>query len=132
MKKFLVLLLVSIIYLAGCSYKNTDSLMLKKEIAELEAYKISLEEEIKNLKEENNVHSYIIELTVSQSHFTFDIGTHIKDAINELTFEIPVSKEFYDSVEEGDILKDDFRMASLVLKGSFGSWEVEVTDKDIR
>jgi hypothetical protein len=131
MKRFLVLImsLTMVFSLVGCGPTKGDVEALEKEIAELESYKASLEEEISDIKEENNIHDHVVELTVKQSHFTLDLGTHFKDAMNELVFEVPVSEEFYNSVEVGDVLEDDFRMASVVLKGSFGSWKVKITNK---
>ena len=98
----------------------------------MEAYKESLLEEINTIKEENNIYTYIVKFEVKQSHISLDISNHIKDAMNSLEFEVPVSKTFYDSVEKGDIIDDSFRMGSFLMKGSFGSWKVKVIDKYIQ
>jgi len=75
---------------------------------------------------------YILKLKLKQSHVSLDIGTHIKDAMNAIEFEMPVDKEFYDSVSEDTEIVDDFRVGSLVINGSFGSWEMRVVGKEIR
>ena len=61
-----------------------------------------------------------------------DITKHIKDAMNAIEIEIPVDKEYYDNVDVGDTINNDFRVGSMVMKGSFGSWDVTVKGKDIR
>ena len=75
--------------------------------------------------------SYVIELEISQTHLTLDLDEYLKDAANKITIPIEVSKKYYYSVEVGDVINDDLRVGSLLFKGSFGSWHVEVTDKQI-
>ena len=48
-----------------------------------------------------------------------------------LSIQIPVDKEYFDSVNVGDVIDDRFRMGSLIFKGSFGSWDITVEDKQI-
>ena len=136
MKKLLTLLLTLTITLAsltGCTtYSSKDVENLKTEIAELEEYKKSLEAEIEGIKEDNNIKTYVLTLSVKQNHYSLSISEHMKDEMNKLEFEIPVSKEFYDSVEEGDVIEDSFRVGSMLMKGSFGSWKIKVIDKDVR
>jgi len=74
---------------------------------------------------------YVLTLELSQSHFTLDIGEHMKDAMNAIEFDIPVDKSFYDGVDVGDEIIDDFRAGSFIMNGSFGDWEMEVTHKKI-
>ena len=52
--------------------------------------------------------------------------------MNAIEIEIPVDKEYYDNVDVGDTINNDFRVGSMVMKGSFGSWDVTVKGKDIR
>ena len=52
--------------------------------------------------------------------------------MNGFSVQIPVDKEFYDSVKIGDTIADNFRMGSLILKGSFGSWKITVKDKSVQ
>ena len=52
--------------------------------------------------------------------------------MNAVDFEIPVDKEFYDSVEEGQEIIDNFRFGSMVLYGSFGDWEMKVKKKYVK
>jgi hypothetical protein len=74
---------------------------------------------------------YVVTLEIGQGHFTLDIWQHVKDAYNKITIDIPVDKEFYDSVKEGDFLNNDFRMASFLIHGSIGNWKVRIKDKNI-
>lgn len=105
---------------------------LQEEIYTLETQKETLKNEIVDIKEGNGTAKYVITFEIKQSHFSLDIGKHLKDAMNAIEIEIPVDKEYFDSVEVGDTINDDFRVGSLVMKGSFGSWDITVKSKDIR
>lgn len=111
---------------------NSQISVLEKEISELKKEKKSLENEVVDIKVENGTAKYIVTFNIKQSHFTLDIGQHLKDEMNDISIQIPVDKEYYDSVEVGDTIADDFRMGSFIFKGSFGSWDITVEDKDIQ
>ena len=137
MKKYIVVLIVIIaVTLSGCSetetVTNEDIAKIESEIAQLEAERDRLNEEILDTKIDNNLAKYVIAFNIKQTHFTLDIGEHLKDAMNDISIEIPVDKEYYDSVEVGDTIDDSFRVGSFIWKGSFGNWKVTVESKDIR
>ena len=137
MKKYIITLIAMIaITLSGCpkteTVTNEDVAKLESEIAQLEAERDRLNEEILNTKIDNNLAKYVIAFNIKQTHFTLDIGEHLKDAMNDISIEIPVDKEYYDSVEVGDTIDDSFRVGSFIWKGSFGNWKVTVESKDIR
>lgn len=139
MKKLIALLPVAVLAcLVGCG-DQAQADMLKQEISDLQAEKQSLESEIAELsnvlieeKEENGTAKYVLTLEIKQSHFSMDISEHLKDAMNAMEIQIPVDQEYYDSVEVGQSIADEFRMGSLVFKGTFGSFKVTVTDKQIQ
>ena len=136
-KKYIITLIAIIaITLSGCSktktVTNEDVAKLESEIAQLEAERDRLNEEILDTKIDNNLAKYVIAFNIMQTHFTLDIGEHLKDAMNDISIEIPVDKEYYDSVEVGDTIDDSFRVGSFIWKGSFGNWKVTVESKDIR
>lgn len=137
MKKYIVVLLMIVsVTLSGCSktetVTNKDVAKLESEIAQLEAERDRLNEEILNTKIDNGLAKYVITFNIKQTHFTLDIGEHLKDTMNDISIEIPVDKEYYDSVEIGDTIDDSFRMGSFIWKGSFGNWKVTVESKDVR
>ena len=137
MKKYIIALIVIItVTLSGCSktetVTNEDIVKLEDEIAQLETERDRLNEEILNTKIDNGLAKYVITFNIKQTHFTLDIGEHLKDAMNDITIEIPVDKEYYDSVEVGDVIDDSFRVGSFIWKGSFGNWKVTVESKNIR
>ena len=137
MKKYIIALIVIIaVILSGCSetetVTNEDIAKLESEIAQLEAERDLLNEEILNTKIDNGLAKYVITFNIKQTHFTLDIGEHLKDAMNDISIEIPVDKEYYDSVEVGDTIDDSFRVGSFIWKGSFGNWKVTVESKNIR
>ena len=138
MKKLLslVMVILMIFMLSGCA-ENDEYLAqrceeLREEISVLQEQKATIENEIINDKVENGTAKYIITFRIKQTHITLDIGEHIKDSMNEIKIEIPVDKEYYDSLSVGDTINDDFRMGSLIMHGSFGSWDVTVDNKEIR
>ena len=137
MKKYIIALIVIIaVTLSGCSetetVTNEDIAKLESEIAQLEAERDLLNEEILNTKIDNGLAKYVITFNIKQTHFTLDIGEHLKDAMNDISSEIPVDKEYYDSVEVGDTIDDSFRVGSFIWKGSFGNWKVTIESKNIR
>jgi hypothetical protein len=123
--KFLTLITFSVILLS-CG-ENAEVKQLKKENA-------LLVEQLNALKAGNSSKSpkYILKLRLKQAHFSLSIKKHIKDAVNAIDFEMPVDKEFYDSVSEGTEIIDKFRFGSFVLGGSFGDWEMTVKGKEVR
>ena len=130
MKKYIVVLIAMIaITLSGCSKTET---VTNEDVAKMEAERDQLNEEILNTKIDNGLAKYVITFNIKQTHFTLDIGEHLKDAMNDISIEIPVDKEYYDSVEVGDTIDDSFRVGSFIWKGSFGNWKVTVESKDIR
>lgn len=139
MKKILAVAMtvsVVLVMLAGCTESDEQLGQrceeLRTEIAALQEQKTAIEAEILDIKEENGIAKYVVTFRIKQSHFTLDIGEHLKDSMNEITFEVPVDKEYYDSVSVGDTINDDFRMGSLIMHGSFGNWKVTVDKKEIR
>lgn len=74
---------------------------------------------------------YVVELEIKQEHLSLSLSKHAKDSINAFEFKLPVSKEYYDSVNKKDVIVDDFRTGSLVTEGSVGSWKVKVEDKEM-
>lgn len=105
---------------------------LKSEISNLETERNILVNEITDIKVENGTAKYIITFNIKQSHFTLDIGQHLKDEMNDISIQIPVDKEYYDNVKVGDTIADNFRIGSLIFKGSFGNWDITVEDKCIQ
>ena len=79
----------------------------------------------------NGTAKYIMKINISQSHFTLSISEHLKDSMNDIDIYIEVSEEFYNKYNVGDIIADDFRVGSMIFKGSFGNWKVKVAEKQI-
>lgn len=113
------------------SQLESTKAQLKSEVSALRTERDALKNEVTDMKVENGTAKYVITLSLKQSHFTLDLEQHFKDAMNEITIQIPVDKEYYDSVSVGDKIADDFRVGSLIMSGSFGSWNVTVKNKEI-
>lgn len=145
MKKFIVCLVVCVmlISLVGCATEeeilNSNIVKLeekvaklKTEVSALENERDTLKNEITNIKVENGIAKYIVTFKIKQSHFTMDLSQHLKDSMNEISIQVPVDKEYYDSVRVGQTIADDFRMGSFIFKGSFGNLDITVKDKYIQ
>lgn len=139
-KKLISILLICIIFLTSCGNGNlkaerenleTEISELEEDIRTLQSEKNSIEKLIKDLREENDIPNYIVTFEIGQQHVTLDLGDLLKDEINKTELEVLVSKEYYDSVDVGTVVNDDFRVGSLALKGSFGTWNIEVINKRI-
>ena len=145
MKKIISILLVVIMVFSLCACGSEPDEALQAEINRLEVKKSeinsqidALEDELKALQQtvtdtkiEIGKAKYVITLNIRQTHFTFDISQHLKDSMNDISIQIPVDKEYFDSVKVGDVIDDSFRMGSFIFKGSWGNWKVTVEDKDI-
>lgn len=110
---------------------ETELSELEEDIRTLQSEKNSIEKLIQDLREENDIPNYIVTFEIGQQHVTLDLSDLLKDEINKTELEVLVSKEYYDSVDVGTVVNDDFRVGSLALKGSFGTWNIEVIDKRI-
>lgn len=139
-KKLISILLICLIFLTSCGNGNlkaerenleTEISELEEDIRTLQSEKNSIEKLIQDLREENDIPKYIVTFEIGQQHVTLDLGDLLKDEINKTELEVMVSKEYYDAVDIGTVVNDDFRVGSLALKGSFGSWNIEVIDKRI-
>lgn len=140
---FALLVLLVLSLFAGCAESeavlngNIETLKaeiatLEDEISQLQSQKASLQQEVAALKVEAGNAKYVVTFNISQKHFTLDLGDIMKDAMNDISIQIPVDKEYYDSVEIGDTIEDSFRLGSFVFKGSFGTWDITVENKEIQ
>ena len=120
------LIIICSFFLVSCG-GNSEVEQLKKENA-------ALASQVQALKSGSSAKpiKYILKIRLKQASFTLNVKKHIQNAVNAIDFEIPVDKEFYDSVSKGTEIIDDFRFGSLILSGSFGDWEMTVKDKEIR
>ena len=134
MKRLITVLFLStaLVAMAGCKStpeKERDN--LKAEITQLKAEKAEISDDIKQLKDSSGVERYMVTIEIKQSHFSFDISEHMKDEANAVEITIPVDKAFYNKVDEGTVIDDSFRAGSFWMKGSLGSWDIKVVDKEI-
>ena len=137
MKKKIILLFLTSLLLTGCGEEQTKT-KLQEEIVQLENTKNELEISISELQEKETSEKirvgeerYFVILKIEQTHFTLDLGEHLKDSMNALEIPFSVDKEFYDSVDKGTVIDDSFRSGSFWMKGSVGNWRISVIDKYI-
>ena len=139
MKK-LPLILLSTFLLIGCSKEDSNNKtifqqeekisILNSEISELENTKLSPESSVIEEKERLDLVEYFVTIKIKQSHVSLDIGKHLKDEMNSIEIQVPVSEEFYNQVNIGDILNNDFRAGSFLTSGSYGKWDISIVNKE--
>lgn len=138
----IVLVFLSFFLLMGCNSQEEKNAMiierqkeeiatLEREIEELQLEKEALIKEVEYRKVTSGTAKYVITLEIKQRHY-FDLGKALKDELNKIELQLPVDKEYYESLEVGDILDETFRMGSLLMEGSFGNWEIKVVKKEIQ
>jgi len=123
----LLFFFLSIFSFYSCGGNAAELERLQKENLELKAQLQEL-----NAAQSAKKVRYILKIRLKQANFSLSIKKHIKNAVNAIDFELPVDKDFYDSVSKGTEIVDKFRFGSFVLYGSFGDWEMTVKDKEIR
>lgn len=111
---------------------RTEKIELQTEIADLHRDKSALEETVSDIRIEHDLVRYIVTLHIGQVHTFWDYTNNIKDSMNAIEIQIPVDKEFFDSVEIGTVINDDLRIGSLIMSGSVGSWDIRISDKSIQ
>ena len=74
---------------------------------------------------------YIVKFKIKQGTFTLDVFEHIKNNMNSIEVEIPVSKSFYDRLSVGQDITDSFKWGSLVFNGDFSTLHMKVIGKRI-
>lgn len=74
---------------------------------------------------------YVVTFELYQTNYTLSISTHLRNHTNKVEFQIPVDKSYYDSIQVGQNVMDNFRVGSAFFKGSFGSWKMKVKNKNV-
>ena len=155
MKKIIILFcLIAFCLIAFCSCKETpcdvkedinnlndrrtiaqglvDNLIILKESKEAEIAVLDEKLKLLHIYDSGKTPQYILKIRLKQSHMTLSISTQMKDAANAVDFELPADKDFYNQVQVGTSIVDNFRMGSFILEGSMGSWDMTVRGKEIR
>ncbi|MDT2752934.1 hypothetical protein P7G96_00530 [Enterococcus thailandicus] len=134
MKKvvFVFLAVISLVGLSGCvSETKAEQNRIQDNIEQLTQEKQDLEDAVKYLKDTSSVTRYIVTIQIKQSHMSLDFTEHMKDEVNAVEISIPVDRAFYEKVDKGTVIDDSFRTGSFWMKGSIGSWDIKVIDKEI-
>jgi hypothetical protein len=112
--------------------EETDSLTSVKNDLEKDIYGLINKQNELNITNNGETPKYMLKLHLEELHMTLSIKKHLKDAMNAIDFEIPVDKDFYESVTIGTNIIDEFKFGSFVLNGSFGDYQMTVEGKEIR
>lgn len=106
-------------------------------IRDLSKKETKLHQDIESLSREREilasgyVPEYVVTFEIKQGTFTLDIGEHIKNRVNAVKVDIPVSKQFYNRVTIGEEINRSFKYGSLIFNGDFSNLKLKVVDKKI-
>ena len=76
---------------------------------------------------------YVIRIKIHQTTYTLDPFEYMKNKMNDIEFEIPVDKEYYNTCKVGSKINDPrLKMGSLVMDGDFSKLKVTISGKSIR
>lgn len=73
---------------------------------------------------------YIVKIKIHQTTYTLDLEEYIKNKINDIEFEIPVDKSYYDNCSIGQKVSDPgLKLGSLLVNGDFSKLNVKIIGK---
>lgn len=73
---------------------------------------------------------YIVKIKIHQTTYTLSIGEYIKNKINDVEFEIPVDKAYYDKCYVGQSVSDPgLKIGSLIMDGDFSKLKITIVNK---
>ena len=73
---------------------------------------------------------YIVKIKIHQTTYTLDLEEHIKNKINDIEFEIPVDKAYYDKCSIGQNVSDPgLKLGSLLVNGDFSKLKIKIIGK---
>lgn len=73
---------------------------------------------------------YIVKIKIHQTTYTLSVTEHIKNKFNDVEFEIPVDKDYYDKCSIGQSVTDTgLKIGSLLRDGDFSKLKVKITGK---
>ena len=75
---------------------------------------------------------HYVTLQFKQTSLTLSMKQHIKDHYNAFSFTFPTTKQFYDSIKEGEEISSKFKTATFLFSGNIGKRKVIVEKKFIR
>ena len=76
---------------------------------------------------------YIVRIKIHQTTYTIDPFEYLKNKMNDIEFEIPVDKEYYNTCKVGSKINDPkLKMGSLVMDGDFSKLKITISGKSIR
>lgn len=112
------------------AYLEWDIEGLAQQIVWLESEIVLLEEEWLETKLQTGAGKYVLTLEITHE---LENGSGLRSFLCgpvSMIVQIPVDKEYYDYVDVGDILHDDFKMGKFTWAGSSGDWKIVVKDKE--
>ena len=76
---------------------------------------------------------YVVKFKIHQTTYSLSLGEYIKNKMNDLEFEIPVDKAYYDKCKVGDLINDPkLKMGSLIMNGDFSALKIYISGKSIK
>jgi len=88
---------------------------------------------VKNTNVKNTNVMYVVKFKIHQTTYSLSLGEYIKNRMNDLEFEIPVDKVYYDKCKVGDLINDPkLKIGSLIMDGDFSQLKIYISGKSIK
>ena len=88
---------------------------------------------VKNTNVKNTNVMYVVKFKIHQTTYSLSLGEYIKNRMNDLEFEIPVDKVYYDKCKVGDLINDQkLKIGSLIMDGDFSQLKIYISGKSIK
>lgn len=88
---------------------------------------------VKNTNVKNTNVMYVVKFKIHQTTYTLSLGEYLKNRMNDLEFEIPVDKVYYDKCKVGDLINDPkLKIGSLIMDGDFSQLKIYISGKSIK
>lgn len=76
---------------------------------------------------------YVVKFKIHQTTYSLSLGEYLKNRMNDLEFEIPVDKVYYDKCKVGDLINDPkLKIGSLIMDGDFSQLKIYISGKSIK
>lgn len=115
--------------------------MIERDINNFTNTRNSLIQENKSLKkqiEHNDLavstskYVYIVKIKIHQTTYSLSLGEYVKNKMNDVVFEIPVDKSYYDNARVGQTITDPgLKIGSLIMDGDFSELKIKIVGKRV-
>ena len=134
MKKLIFLFLI--VFVSSCIDTSEENKQLKEINYQLrsENHELTQKKEsiLRSYQSTKEIISRNENLIKEQRTATLDLEEHLKNSINSVNLTIETSRNFYKSVNPGDVLENSFKGGSFLIDGDISELRITVKNKYIK